>query len=123
VTEEAKLSPHEIEILENFEQARHIQQMMAMHGFKLFLELKDERIKELERQFWASVPKMDANAIWIAAMRKEAIVSFLNLWIAEIEQKIECLDPEVMQRIILNATPDLANLDGDFATEKTGWVG
>ena len=111
---EFKLSPHELEILQDFEQARHVQQMMQMEGWKVFLRLKDERIKELERQFWAATPRMDRDATWVAAMRKEAIVSFLNLWIAEIEGKIDCLDPVAMQAIIDNATLNLADLDGDL---------
>jgi hypothetical protein len=111
---EFKLSPHEIEILQNFEQARHVQQMMQMEGWKIFLRLRDERIKELERQFWAAAPKMDRDATWIAAMRKEAIVSFINLWIAEIQEKIECLDPVAMQQIIESATLNAADLDGDL---------
>src|ERR1700674_280079 len=110
-TPEAVLSPTELAILQDFEQARLIQQMMQSQGWGLFLQLKDARIKELERQFWQSAPKMDANATWIAAMRKEAIVSFLNLWIAEIQQKVECLQPENMQRIL--ETKSLADLDGD----------
>jgi hypothetical protein len=114
---EVRLSPHELEILENFDQARHVQQMMHMEGWKIFLRLRDERIKELERQFWAATPRMDRDATWVAAMRKEAIVSFLNLWIAEIEQKIECLDPEVMQRIIDNAKLNVADLDDDLILE------
>jgi hypothetical protein len=110
---EVKLSPHELEILQNFEQARHVQQMMAMEGWKIFLRLRDGRIKELERQFWTAAPKMDRDATWIAAMRKEAIVSFINLWIAEIQEKIECLDPIAMQAIIESATLN-ADLDEDL---------
>jgi hypothetical protein len=111
---EFKLSEHERQILENFEQARHVQQMMTMEGWKIFLRLKDERVKELERQFWAAAPRMDRDATWIAAMRKEAIVSFLNLWIAEIQEKTECLDPVAMQQIIDSATLNPADLDGDL---------
>ncbi len=110
---ESRLALHELEILENFDKARHVQQMMQMEGWKIFLRLKDERIKELERQFWAAAPRMDRDATWIAAMRKEAIVSFLNLWIAEIQEKIECLDPVAMQAIIDNATLAAVDLDGE----------
>jgi hypothetical protein len=110
---EFQLSPHELEILENFAQARLVKEMMSTQGWGVFLKLKDERIKELERQFWAAAPRMDRDATWIAAMRKEAIVSFLNLWISEIEQKIECLEPEVMERIIAHASLK-ADLDGDL---------
>jgi hypothetical protein len=111
---EFKLGEHELQILENFSQARLVKEMMSTQGWGVFLKLKDERIKELERQFWAAAPKMDRDATWVAAMRKEAIVSFLNLWIVEIEQKVECLEPEVMERIIRQAT-NPTELDGDFS--------
>ena len=106
------LSPHEMEILENFEQARHVQQMMQMQGWGIFIKLKDARIKELERQFWSS--NMDRDATWAAKIRYEGIISFLNLWIDEIQKKVECLDPEVMQRIIARSQPNPADTDGDY---------
>lgn len=112
MTEEAVLSEHELEVLKQFSNARHLKDMMNSEGWRVYIELRDHRLAQLKEQFMRA-KKVDKEALWAMQCRLDGILDFAEIWHEGIRNAVECLEPEAMQRIIDGVVTNPADLDGD----------
>lgn len=102
-------SQHEMEIIKNVENARHYQDMMLSEGWKLFIDLKNDRIEKLKDQLIKSAT--DKETLWLMQIRLNGIIEFMNVLIEGMESAVECLNPQVLAEILKVSAADY---EGEF---------
>ena len=111
-----EFSEKELEILQNFENARHLRDTCSTPGWGIFLKIKEQRLEQIKRQFMMA--KVDKESLWAMQVRLNGIVEFLDVLLEGVANAIECLDPDAMKGIIAGARIERADLDGEIGLKE-----
>ena len=108
-----RFSERELEIIKNFENARHLQDLLHHPGWRVFLQLKDKRMEQVKEQFML-MDGVNKEALLAAQIRLKGIMEFIGALLEGIENAVECLDPEAMKQILQTTVINPADLDGEL---------
>jgi len=100
------------EIAAAFEEARHLEVMSQVPGWKIFQKRCESRIEQIKTQFMTTA--MDKDALWAAQVRLKGIIEFYAGIIDDVKRSVETLEPEVMTRILASEQLDPLELDGEL---------
>lgn len=108
-----QLSPHEREVLRQFENAAMLRDLQTFPGWMIYKELAAGKIQAIRDNYENS--KMDKDATWAAKIALQAVRDFQNSMQELVENAQDILQPDAMKRMIEKASvPDPITLDGDL---------
>ena len=106
------LSERELDIIRDFERARHLSDLIRHPGWAVYLDLRNHRINQIKEQFMRA--KVDKDTLWAMQVRLSGIQEFAEAWHEGVINAVESLEPESVQRILDGVTVNPADLDGDL---------
>jgi hypothetical protein len=101
------LSSHELEILQQFENAAHLRDLEHVPGWRLYCDLAAAKIQAIRDIYEDS--KMDKDATWAAKLSLKAIRDFQRGMEDLVRMSKDLLDPEAMKMLVESATQENLN--------------
>jgi hypothetical protein len=93
-----QLSPHEIEVLKQFENAAQLRDLEHIPGWRLYCELAAAKIQSVRDEYENTA--MDKDATWAAKISLQALKEFQQGMEELVRQAKDLLDPEAMKMLV-----------------------